>query len=51
LRREGFTVLRFWNHQLDGNIDGVLHSIVAALSQDSPTLTASPSVPPHKGEG
>jgi very-short-patch-repair endonuclease len=51
LRREGFTVLRFWNHQLDGNIDGVMRSIGAALSQDSPTLTASPSVPPHKGEG
>ena len=51
LRREGFTVLRFWNNALDRNIDGVMLSIEAALSQDFPTLTATPSVPPHKGEG
>lgn len=51
LRREGFTVLRFWNNALDQNIDGVILAIEEALTRDSPTLTASPSVPPHKGEG
>jgi very-short-patch-repair endonuclease len=52
LRREGFTVLRFWNHALDKNIDGVMVAIEAALSQDSPTRPSLRDVhPPHEGEG
>jgi very-short-patch-repair endonuclease len=27
----GFQVLRFWNGEVDGNLDGVLETIVAAL--------------------
>ena len=60
LRREGFHVMRFWNRELDADISSVMDSIIRALdgqpsirggSGHSPTLTASPSVPPHKGEG
>jgi very-short-patch-repair endonuclease len=28
---EGFTVLRFWNHQVRENVDGVMHNIRLAL--------------------
>jgi very-short-patch-repair endonuclease len=31
VRREGFTVLRFFNHQVRENIDGVMHNVRLAL--------------------
>ena len=31
LQREGFRVLRFWNGAVRQNLDGVMHSIMAAL--------------------
>ena len=31
LRRAGFRVLRFWNHDVLGNIEGVVHVITQAL--------------------
>ncbi|ODN68401.1 endonuclease domain-containing protein [Methylobrevis pamukkalensis] len=27
LRQEGFIVQRFWNHEIDGNLDGVMQAI------------------------
>jgi very-short-patch-repair endonuclease len=30
-QRSGFTVLRFWNHEVDNDLDGVVERIVAAL--------------------
>jgi very-short-patch-repair endonuclease len=30
LRRQGFRVLRFWNHEVMGNLDGVYEVIAAA---------------------
>jgi very-short-patch-repair endonuclease len=45
LESEGYRVLRFWNSEVLGNIDGVLELIQSAiLSTPTPT-------PPHKGEG
>ncbi len=45
LKSEGYRVLRFWNNEVLGNIDGVLEMIQSAiLSTPAPT-------PPHKGEG
>ena len=42
---EGYRVLRFWNNEVLGNIDGVLEMIQSAcLATPTPT-------PPHKGEG
>ena len=48
LHDKGFTVLRFWNHEVLGNLDGVLAVIRrACLSFISP----SPQPPPVKGGG
>ena len=58
LNDNGFTVLRFWNHEVLGNLDGVLavirrvclsfiSSSTAAPSRHSP----SPQPPPVKGGG
>ncbi len=33
LGTQGYRVLRFWNHELLGNIDGVIQSIAAALAE------------------
>jgi very-short-patch-repair endonuclease len=45
LESEGYRVLRFWNNEVLGNIDGVLEMIQSAILA-TPTPT-----PPHKGEG
>jgi very-short-patch-repair endonuclease len=45
LEAEGYCVLRFWNNDVLGNIDGVLEMI-----QSSILATPTPA-PPHKGEG
>ncbi len=43
---EGFRVLRYWNNDVAGNIDGVMQSILDALETVPP-----PPAPPHAGEG
>ena len=45
MSREGYRVLRFWNNDVLGNIDGVLEVIQSAC------LTTPTPAPPHKGEG
>ena len=45
LESEGYRVLRFWNNEVLGNIDGVLEVIQSAC------LTTPTPAPPHKGEG
>jgi very-short-patch-repair endonuclease len=32
LRSDGFRVLRFWNHEVDRNLPGILDTILAALT-------------------
>jgi very-short-patch-repair endonuclease len=44
LRSQGFTVLRFWNHDVLQNSEGVLEVILRACSQRTPSPT-----PPIKG--
>ncbi len=44
LRSQGFTVLRFWNHDVLQNIEGVLEVILRACSQGTPSPT-----PPIEG--
>ena len=55
LAREGYTTLRVSNAQVNTNFGGVMETILAALASGptgaSPTLAASPPVPPHEGEG
>ena len=48
LRSQGFRVLRFWNSDVDQNLDGVMESILDVLNTPTPALRADP---PHKGEG
>ncbi len=38
LRGEGFRVLRFWNFEVDRNLDGVMETVVTALG--TPTQPA-----------
>ncbi len=45
LESDGYRVLRFWNNEVLGNIDGVLEVIRSAC------LTTPTPAPPHKGEG
>ena len=43
---QGFTVLRFWNGEVDGNIEAVMQLVLDALEACPP-----PPSPPHEGEG
>jgi very-short-patch-repair endonuclease len=47
LKEQGFRVMRFWNHDILSNVQGVLEMIRASC-QDSPTPT---SVLPREGGG
>ena len=54
LKAEGFEVLRFWNHDVLGNREGVLEKIMERLNTPSLTLPTRGREfmnPPHKGEG
>lgn len=42
LREQGFTVLRFWNHEIMGNLDGVLATIMEAVMNPPSPLAPLP---------
>ena len=44
LRGQGFNVIRFWNNEVIGNLEGVFQKIDECLGYPLPN-------PPHKGEG
>jgi very-short-patch-repair endonuclease len=44
---QGFTVMRFWNSDVDGNLDGVMQVVLDEIVPEAPP----PPSPPHKGEG
>ena len=44
LGSQGFQVVRFWNHEVLGNIDGVMETIRQSLTTPSPN-------PSHQGRG
>jgi very-short-patch-repair endonuclease len=46
----GYRVLRFWNSNVDTNMDGVIDAITAALSGPTPPVTRVTPSPPG-GEG
>lgn len=51
LEAEGYRVLRFWNGDVDRNLEGVVRMIAATLeSLGAQTRAAPASRPPHKGE-
>jgi very-short-patch-repair endonuclease len=41
LRSQGFNVLRYWNSDVDENLDGVIESIMSALGTPTPALRHS----------
>jgi very-short-patch-repair endonuclease len=43
---EGFTILRFWNNDVDTNLEGVMQVVLDVLECCPP-----PPTPPHEGEG
>jgi very-short-patch-repair endonuclease len=45
IESEGYRVIRFWNNDVMGNVDGVLSEILAALE------LPSPPAPPASGRG
>jgi very-short-patch-repair endonuclease len=49
LTSEGFRTLRFWNSDIDRNLDGVLESIDAVLTEGSPHPAACGGHPPLAG--
>jgi very-short-patch-repair endonuclease len=53
LAAAGFRVMRFWNSDIDGNLDGVVETIVGAMAPDvaGPTRPAAPATLPEDGEG
>ena len=48
LRDQGYRVLRFWNHEVMHQLDGVLERIRLAVLSRSPS---PPAPPPQAGEG
>jgi very-short-patch-repair endonuclease len=54
LRSRGFTVLRFWNSDIDRNLGGMAESILSALEAPppgSPLATLAMNHPPHTSWG
>ena len=50
MRANGYRVLRFWNNDVMQNLNGVLETIVGALSASPPTIP-DPSPPLRGGRG
>lgn len=47
LQSQGFTVLRFWNNEIMGNMEGVVERVLAVCKANSP----SPQPLPRRGGG
>jgi very-short-patch-repair endonuclease len=45
LRSRGFSVLRFWNSDVDHNLDGVMETILSALNTPTPTGQCRSTLP------
>ncbi|MCW2364955.1 very-short-patch-repair endonuclease [Sphingobium sp. B7D2B] len=52
LNERGYIVLRFWNHDIQTNLQGTLEAISAALKTPHPPTAARRAPPsPSRGEG
>jgi very-short-patch-repair endonuclease len=47
-RSQGFQVLRYWNSDVNQNLEGVMESVLSALDAPTPALRADP---PHASRG
>ncbi|MGE0237488.1 MAG: endonuclease domain-containing protein [Parvibaculaceae bacterium] len=50
---DGFQVLRFWNHEIDRSLDGVMDALFAVLRERPPSVSpgATPVEPPSPQGG
>ncbi|MCR4304618.1 MAG: DUF559 domain-containing protein [Gallionella sp.] len=51
LRAQGFKVMRFWNNEIMGNLDGVLATVMAAVAETPSLSPPLPNPSPARGEG
>ena len=51
LEGKGYRVLRFWNNDILGNLDGVARLIAAAVATPHPARALRESPSPSRGEG
>jgi very-short-patch-repair endonuclease len=51
LEAVGYRVIRFWNHEIRENLDGVVETILAALAEAPPTPSPSPPLASRAGGG
>ena len=51
LEGKGYRLLRFWNNDILGNVDGVAEVIAMAVSSPHPARAAHESLSPSRGEG
>ena len=51
LRRRGFCVLRFWNNDVLGNVEGVMETIATAVRDAGPPPPTPPRLASHGGRG
>ena len=51
LEGKGYRLLRFWNNDILGNLDGVAEVIAMAVSSPHPARAAHESPSPSRGEG
>jgi very-short-patch-repair endonuclease len=51
LESQGYRVLRFWNNEVQSNLDGVKESIYNALTEIARPPTRASRTLPHKGGG
>ncbi len=51
LQSKGYQVVRFWNNEVLGNIEGVLEALTPTLSQRERELSPSPLRGEGRGEG
>jgi very-short-patch-repair endonuclease len=51
LESRGYRVLRFWNNDVHGNVEGVMEAIAAALRDAGPPRPIPPRHASHGGRG
>ena len=51
LEGSGYRVMRFWNNDIFGNLDGVMRLIAAAVATPHPARALRESPSPSRGEG
>ena len=51
LQKLGYSVLRFWNNEVNGNLEGVLDRILEELNHTTPSPSSQRNTPPPPPSG